>query len=137
MSEKSTMVSDAQTAIEAPENEEARTLNRDAILSADESCLLECIEVPEWGGDVYIRVMSGAERDALEAEMTGEKKNLANFRARFAVKVLADETGKRLFSDKDAEALGRKSGLALDRVLKDGLKINGFDKAEIDTLEKN
>jgi len=117
--------------------EEMPVLNRDAILSVDESDMLEAVEIPEWKGIVYVRVMSGAERDSIEEEMSGDKRTLKNFRARFAVKVLSDERGTRLFSDSDADKLGTLSGRALDRILKVGLEVNGFSESAVDELEKN
>ena len=42
-------------------------LTKDAILQAQDS-KLEKLEVPEWGGHVFIKSMSGTERDNFEAE---------------------------------------------------------------------
>ena len=38
-------------------------LSKDAILAADD-LPRETVHVPEWGGDVYVRTMSGTDRDA-------------------------------------------------------------------------
>src|SRR5262245_43050975 len=103
-------------------------LTRDAILAADDLKRV-WVDTPEWGGGVWVRLLTGTERDKFESDnvrFSGSGKdrkgepNLANIRARLAVLCCCDEAGKRLFADADAEALGRKAGPVLDRI---------FDKA--------
>ena len=57
-------------------------LSRDAILQTNDlHC--ELVKVPEWGGDVYVRGLNGAERDQLEAAMLKDKeRTYENFSAR-------------------------------------------------------
>ncbi len=104
-------------------------LDRNAILSCHD-VKVQTIDVPEWG-QCCIRVINGAERDALEAEFTANKgKPAANFRGRFAALILCDAQGVRLFSDKDAVQLGLKSALALEAVLKAGMDLSGIGPRE-------
>lgn len=116
-------------------------LTRDAILQAtDLTC--EDVQVPEWGGVVRVRGMNGAERDAFEAsvvERQGKqsKLNMANIRARLVALVVVDSEGKRLFSDADVAALGRKSGVALNRVFEVAQRLSGITEADVSELEKN
>jgi hypothetical protein len=86
-----------------------------AILNADDRKLIP-VEVPEWNRTIYIKPMSGAERDSFEGETLKLKDRMANFRARTVVRVACNQDGTRLFQDSDAEALSAKSGVALDRV---------------------
>lgn len=117
-------------------------LTKDQILNADD-LPREPVNVPEWGTGavVYVRTMSGAERDAFEQSVLDAKRNgttnLVNIRARLAVKVLCDEQGKRLFDDQDAEALGRKSSMVLDRVFAVAQKLNGIGPKDVEALEGN
>lgn len=102
----------------------------------------EPVEVPEWGGTVYVRVMSGAERDAYEDEtyhLNGKDLalNRKNARARLLVKCLSDDTGKRLFSDKEADQLGTQPANVLDKVYAVAIKSNGFTSQDVKDLEKN
>jgi len=64
------------------------TLTRDAILAANDTKLVP-VEIPEWGGTVYVRPMTGAERDSYDMEMvaTGKPENL---RGRMAVRTICD-----------------------------------------------
>ena len=113
-------------------------LNREAILKTDD-LPRELVKVPEWGGEVYVRTLTGTERDAFEQSMVAKKNkpNLANVRARFAVLTICDADGKRLFTDADAEVLGSKSASALDRVFEVAQRLNGFSDADSQELAKN
>jgi len=115
-------------------------LTREAILKADD-LPTELLDVPEWGGQVRIRTMSGSERDAFEASLlAGGKnaaKNMRDLRARFASLTIVDDDGKRLFTEKDVHALGRKSAAALDRVLSAGQRLNGLTADDVEELAGN
>jgi len=114
-------------------------LGREAILGAQDLAISP-VPVPEWGGTVYVRVLSGVDRDWFEATVAagdGKRKNLANFRARFAALVICDADGKRLFTAQDAAALGQKSCAALDRVFERGSELNRMRPEDIEELTKN
>ena len=113
-------------------------LNRDAILGSSD-LPMELVSVPEWGGDLYVRTLNGTERDQFEQSMVGKKNktNLDNVRARFAVLTICDESGTRLFKANDAEALGKKSAAALDRVFAVAQRLNGFSSEDAEDLAKN
>lgn len=91
------------------------TLTRDAILAINDTALTS-VEVPEWGGKVYVRPMSGRDRDAYDMEMVNSGGKIENIRARVAVRVVCDADGNLLFKPEDADALGKKSAKALDRI---------------------
>jgi len=113
-------------------------LNRESILQTND-LPSELVSVPEWGGEVYVRTLTGTERDAFEQALSGKKNkpNLDNVRARFAVLTICDENGKRLFSDGDVKALGEKSASALDRVFEVASRLNGFSSEDAEELAKN
>jgi len=113
-------------------------LNREAILKTDD-LPRELVQVPEWGGDVYVSTLNGTQRDAFEQSMQGKKNklNLDNVRARFAVLTLVDDKGVRLFSDADAKVLGEKSAAALDRVFAVAQRLNGFSSQDAEDLAGN
>jgi len=116
-------------------------LTRDAILAAPDM-LTEEVPVPEWGGTVLVRGLTGTERDAFEEEMiTGKGKNrdvnLANFRARLIVKSVVDKAGKRLFTQADMVALGGKSAAAIQRVFQVAMRLSGMSEEDVEELTKN
>lgn len=108
-------------------------LSRDAILSCSDLRKTE-VPVPEWGGSVYVRVLSGAEKDKLEGYLKEHPHE--NVRAFIAAGSICDDSGCLLFSVGDLDALGNKSASALDRVYLAALEINAITEAEVDTLEK-
>jgi hypothetical protein len=102
----------------------------------------ETIEVPEWGGSVTIRRMTGGERDAYEAdifESKGSQLQLKreNFRAKLIARCLVDDNGERMFSDGEIAALSKKSAAALDRLFAACQRLNGMTGAEQEKIEKN
>ena len=114
------------------------SLSRDAILGANDR-RIETVEIPEWGGTVRVRSLSGAERDALDLFWTSQTgaTSPGNVRARFAAACIVDEEGNRVFGDDDVDALGAKDGAALDRVFDVILRLSRLREADIKALEKN
>lgn len=111
-------------------------LTRDAILQVqDLPC--EIVAVPEWGGDVYVKGLSGKERDSLESTMLQNKGDYNNLTARLAALTICDEQGNRMFSDKDIEALGRKSAAALRRVVEKAQELSAVSQSDVEELTKN
>ncbi len=120
---------------------QGKMLTKEQIFEADD---LETVDVPvpEWGGRVRVRTISGSERDRFEQETmqfnSGNRTvNLIDIRARFCVLCLVDEAGKRLFNESEIRRLGQKSGKALDRVFDAAQKLNGLSETDLQDLAKN
>jgi len=118
-----------------------KLLTRDAILQA-EDLPTEDIEVEEWGGAVRVRALTGAERDAFEQSIVEQRGkstrvNMRNIRAKLVALTVVDGDGKRLFSDKDAELLGKKSAAALDRVFEVAQRLSGLSPEDMEELSGN
>jgi len=118
-----------------------KTLTRDQILQCSD-IQTESVEVPEWGGAVLVKGLSGAERDALEAaivEVRGRKQrlHLENTMARLVSMSVVDENGKRLFTNGDIEALGKKSSSALQRVCQVAQRLSGLTQDDLEEMSKN
>lgn len=113
------------------------TLSRAAILAADDLAK-EAVPVPEWGGEIIIGTMTGTARDAWEQSLAGGGKvNLENLRARMLAYCALGEDGKRLFTDGDADALGQKSGAALDRCIKVAQRLNKLTEDDLKEIKGN
>lgn len=121
---------------------ERKLLTRDEVLAAQD-IVTEYVAVPEWGGGVLVRSMTAAERDTYEGSLPtdGEGKDrkvrFDNLRARLCAAVMVDETGARLFSPEDVEALGHKSVSALDRVFEVASRLSALGQKDIETLLGN
>jgi hypothetical protein len=97
------------------------------------------VKVPEWGGSVFIRTMTGNEQDDYESSVYANKMTKGKFLACLCSKTICDEKGNRLYSDDpgEIESLGHRSAAALSRIFKASLKLNRIPQSEIDELEKN
>jgi hypothetical protein len=88
-------------------------LSKNAILASDDRNI-KTVSVPEWGGEVGIRVLNGIERSQFETMFSEKKVDL--FKVRFVACSLCDDKGCRLFSDDEVEALGEKSAGVINRL---------------------
>jgi hypothetical protein len=102
----------------------------------------EIVSVPEWGGSVMIRELTGEERDEYEAGIIGDRGgrdrriNLRNIRAKLVGLCLIDpETNQRMYSDREIGILGRKSARALSRVSEACQRLAGITEEDVDELE--
>ena len=118
-------------------------LSRDEILGADDLAREE-VQVPEWHGAVFVRVMTGQERDYLDAaslndqgDVKSVQERLANYRGRLVALTACQADGASLFVLADAEALGKKAARALDRLVEVAQRINAMTTEEVTLLTKN
>jgi hypothetical protein len=117
-------------------------LGRDAILAAQD-VTSELVDVPEWGGSVCVKAMTGEQRDAFETSILKDKADptkgvsFVDLRARFVARVCVDDKGVRLFTDEDVKSLSRKSAKALDRVYDVGARLAGMRKEDAERLAGN
>lgn len=94
--------------------------------------------VEEWGTTVYLRVISGIERDSFESEVIGGGVvNLHNISAKLLVRSLCDENGVRVFDDADSDSLGQQSSRVLRRLYEKAKKLNAIFEDDIADLKKN
>jgi hypothetical protein len=116
-------------------------LSKKQILDAPD-LKIETVPVPEWGGDVLVRGLTGEQRDTFEASIVhleGKKAatDLANIRAKLVSASLVDEKGDLLFDERDVEALGRKSAVALQRIFEVAQRLSGLTQSDVEELAKN
>jgi hypothetical protein len=113
-------------------------LNREAILKADDT-VYEDVNVPEWGGMVRLRGLTGAERDRMEASIASnpKKPNLVNFRAKMIAASVCDENGGPVFGTADISALGNKSAVALERVFNAAIRLSGMTDEDVKQLTED
>lgn len=116
-------------------------LGREQILAADDVATEE-VAVPEWGGSVMVRGLTGRQRDEFEAaliERRGKKSvpNTDNIRAKLVARCVVDEAGHRTFTDADAGLLGDRSGAALDRVYEVAARLSGIGDDDLEELTED
>ena len=116
-------------------------LTREQILKKADT-QVKTVKVPEWGGDVRVRGMTGEERDAFEGSIVTIKDGKSevdtkNIRAKLIVQCVVDEKGERMFSVADIKALGKKSAKALQRVFEVAGDLCGLSEGVIEKIAKN
>ena len=112
-------------------------LTKDDILAADD-ITTELVSVPEWGGDVYVKMLTGRERDQLEGSIiTGPgERNFDNLRAKLIALSVVDAEGKRLFQFEEAKLLGDKSANVLDRLFAVAQRLSGITAKDVAEIAK-
>jgi hypothetical protein len=112
-------------------------------LQVDEAqdLVTEEVDCPEWGGSVLIRRMTGKDRDSWEASIyeikDGKpKQDFTNMRAKLVARTMVDDKGQRLYADTEADVLGNRSALVLDRLFKVAQRMNGMG-TEAEEIAKN
>lgn len=113
------------------------SLTKEQILSADDTGLLP-LHVPEWGGTVFVRVMTVGERDSYENDwMVNKTKGVDNFRSKFLQRVLCDDKGELLFKPEEIGQLAKKSARVTIRVWEAAMKHNALTDDDVEELAKN
>ncbi len=101
------------------------------------------VDVPEWGGSVLVRTMTGQDRDAFDSSLftvnaDGTRTtDMSNLRAKLVALTLVDESNNRLFEVTDIPRLALKSAAALERVFDMAQRVNGLGAQAEDAALKN
>lgn len=131
-------------------------LTREAIREVDDR-KIEPVEVPEWGGSLFVRGLTGTDRDSFEMAMIVQRNagkgkvnkdrrpaqelNLQNLRAKLVVRCVVDsddiEKAKPVFELADIEWLGRKSAAALQRVYVVAQRLSGLAPEDVEDLTED
>lgn len=125
---------------------ELKPLTRDDILGAQDRTT-EVVPVPEWGGTVTVRGLSGSERDAYQSGfysfgpndkggMRVTAVNNQNMMARLVALSVIGPDGARLFRDADVVALGERSAVALERVNDVAMRLSGLEAQTMEALKE-
>lgn len=113
-------------------------LSRDAFLAAT-TLPTEAVAIPELGGVVTVRGLSASSRDAFEKSMWVKKgktreMNMSNVRARLVALCVVDESGQRMFSDDDVEAVGQVRADIVDRLFGVAQRLSGLGDNDVEEL---
>lgn len=100
------------------------------------------VEVPEWGQTLYVRSLTGQERESLELWMTDnkgpdEKVNNLLLLTHLLVVTTVDAEGAPVFQPGDEEWLRAKNSKALLRLFEASAGLNGLGKEDQEELVKN
>lgn len=110
-------------------------LTLDQILGADD-LRSEVVEVPEWGGSVTVRTMTGADADRL-FELMSQPDGRKKFRDALIVATVVDDAGVPMFTADHVSALRTKSATALKRVADAAMRLNGMASDSVEVAAGN
>ena len=101
----------------------------------------EVINVPEWGGSVRLKTMSGVERDMFETEAMkrkkGDKIELKGLKSFLLMLTLVDNDGVRLFEESEIDELNKKSGAVIDTLFVKCQDLNKLTQGSLEDSVKN
>jgi hypothetical protein len=122
-------------------------LTKDLLLQRDD-LKIEKVELTR--GYVYVREMTGSEKDRWEQSMLKQKPNgnknaaieyettLEDFRAKLAVVTICDADGNLLFEAKDIKALNKAmSATNMEKIVEVAQRLNVISQKDRDELLKN
>ena len=116
-------------------------LNKSEILACQD-LRTELVSVPEWGGDVRVRLLTAAEREEITTIWVSYKdaddatKGTLT-RDAMLLRCTVDDAGQRLFDDADLPALKQKSAVAIARVVDAALALNAMASGAVEDAAKN
>lgn len=100
----------------------------------------EAIHIPDWGGDegkYSIRVLTGRELDQLSKLLKESiKGNVELIREQMVILFLGDESGKRVFEMSDLEKVSALDGMVLERVAREGVRVNKLTDEGVQDAKK-
>ena len=108
-------------------------LSREAILAAGSRPVVT-VEVPEWGGAVCLRPLSGAEVSAIYADETKDRHQVTETMVAVSI---CDAEGNRLFKPVDAPALFDKAYAGLKPLISKVMEINRLSAEAADAARKD
>ena len=113
-------------------------LTRDQLLGAAD-LPREDVDIPELGGAVTVRGLSGLERDRFEASLLETKHgkrrvNTVNARARLVAMTAVNGTGQLMFTQADLDRLGAVRADVLDRLYGVAARLSGLRSEDLDEL---
>lgn len=113
------------------------TLTRDMILAIQDRNMKK-IHIKAWGGDVYIKQLSGEEQDKFEQDSFMSKdKSVVGVRARLVSIAICDADGNKMFKPDDIKALQAKSSAVLNQLYDEIIALNRISDEDIEEIAKN
>lgn len=116
------------------------TLNRNDIRAKNDLRLRE-VEVPEWGGSVFVRTLSVKQRDEFETFVASRHRSKVvderGVLVKYVILAACDEKGAPMFVEDDAEWLADKSVIAVRRIADAASAHNGTGVDAVEDKVKN
>lgn len=116
-------------------------LNAGEILAAIRKARpIRVVDVPEWGGEVYVSGFSATDREWYLARVRaigGDADRAASLAGDVLARMLVSESGDPIFDAKEAAMLGAMSPLTAGMLFKTVLELSGLAPNAVTDAEKN
>jgi len=115
---------------------------RESLLALKSTLVIESVTVDGLATPVYVRGLTGKERDGFEAAcfvQRGKTRilNTDNIRAKLLVRAICDQDGVRLFTDNEVDVLGDMPAAVLDELFTVAQKLSGLSSTDVEELAGN
>ena len=117
-----------------------KTLTKSDIFAADD-LPTENVDIPEWGGVLTVRTLTGTERDEFEnavAKATrGERMDLRGLKVRLVQLTVLNGDGGLMFNEAELSKLNNKSASVIDRIFQVSQRLNGLAAEDVEEMMEN
>ena len=114
-----------------------KKLSKDDIFKADDLPTKD-MDIPEWGGTLTIRTLTGAERDQFESAFVNQDKiDIRGMKARLIQLTVMNGDGQPMFTKADLQKINSKSASVIDRIWHVSRRLSGLTKEDADELVGN
>ena len=103
----------------------------------------ETVTVPQLGGELIVRGLTGFARDRFEASMVMQPRGgtrqvkTENIRAKLVALTVVGDDGTLLFTDDDVSAIGAVRADVIELLFDVAMRLSGMTPADVDELSKN
>lgn len=113
-------------------------LSKEAILAAAQSRTVD-VPVPELGGEIRLRTLTGAERDATFAavRVADGRTDMRDYRVRLVAACAVDADGRALLTVEEAGQLDDLAAPAMLRLYQAAQRLNGLLPDAVEAAEGN
>jgi len=121
--------------------EEKVMLTKEEILKVSDLQTRE-INIPEWGGSIVMKTMTGEERDTWENRIpirsSDKKVDIKEMKVRLLILCIRDPKDMTfMFTEKDVVSLNSKNSSVIDRLWQVASEMNGIGGKELEEIRKN
>ena len=114
-----------------------KKLSKDDIFKADDLPTKD-MDIPEWGGTLTIRTLTGAERDEWESAFVNQDKiDIRGLKTRLIQLTVLNGDGNPMFPKADRLQLNGKSASVIDRIFQVSQRLSGLTKEDAEEMVGN
>ena len=114
-----------------------KKLSKEDIFNADDLPTKD-MDIPEWGGTLTVRTLTGTERDQFESAFVNQDKiDIRGLKTRLIQLTVLNGDGNPMFTKTDLLQLNGKSASVIDRIFQVSQRLSGLTKEDAEELVEN